>query len=256
MPVPVYGWPPVGAVLRLWDVSEPISESQSGQTGARYVSAREPTRYVASARVSSLGRGRNGAGYVHALKRLLQGGVNLVRLTSSPINWYLDAAAEAGFRQSDVLTWESGGDALEWTSGGGELVWLTGTPLTATITTSGGFPALSITGLPPSRLVCRPGEYLTVFEEVSDTTGATVEAIAPAYSNSSGVAIVRLLEAAPYGGRVNIGTCISAVFRVVGSLPRAAQPIGADWFHDFEFEEIFPDQVGGFTEVPDWWQPT
>jgi hypothetical protein len=256
MAVPVYGWPPVGTVVRLWDVSEPISESLSGISGARYVSAIEPTRHIATARVSSLGKDRNGAGYVHALKRLLKGGVNLVRLQSSPINWYLDDAAEAGFRQSDLLTWESEGTPLLWTSGGSPMVWLTGVPLVATLTTSGGFPALSITGLPPNRLVCRPAEYLTVFEEVDDVAGVSVQAIAPATSNASGVAIVRLLEAAPFGGRVSIGVSISAVFKVSGGMPRSAQPIGADWFHDFEFEEVFADEVGGFTEVPDWYQPT
>jgi len=262
MAVNVYGWPPVKAVGHEWDYVSPISESFSALTGKRYASGNGPERRVAQVVVSALaGAGRMGAGYVSVLKRLLDGGSNYVRLTSTPINWYLDALDEQATRASVPLTWASGGVPLLWTSGGIDLLWYTGTILTAVVATSGGFPALTVSGLPINKLVARPGEFITAFQSATDLIGQTVQVMAPAYSNGSGVATVRLYSAlsGAYGAtpfRVNLGAAETAVFRVIGAMPREVQVVNADWSYGWQFEEVFADEVGGFTEVPAWWVAT
>ena len=252
MPIPVYGWPPVGVVGSEWTHVAPIEESLSGVTGARYASASEPERRAVRLRVSALSLGRSGAGYIEALKRLMNGGANLVRLNSYPINWHLDALSEADGRTMDRLLWTSDGDDLEWTSGADDLIWFSGALLTGTLTTSGGFPAVSVTGLPPSRLVARPGEFLTVF----GTPDVTVQIIAPAYSDGSGNAVVRVLTSPGIAGAVSLGGSDTGVFRAIGELPRSTQPVGQNWFYDWEFIEVFSDEVGGFTEFPGWYEAT
>lgn len=256
MPVPVYSWPPVAAVGSEWTVVSPLDESMSGITGARYASANQPERRVARLEVAALDAGdRIGAGYVEMLKRLLKGGANLVRLNSYPINWHLDALADTTFRQSALVDWLEVGVPLGWTEGA-EVLWYDGTVITGTTATSNGFPAVSVTGLPPNRLVARPGEFLTVFVDADDLTGTTVQIMAPARSNGAGAAVIRLYEALPNGGRVNIGISDSAVFRVAGDLPRSMQPVGGNWSYGWEFIEVFADEVGGFTETANWYEAT
>ena len=255
----VFAWPPVGAVGAEWTEIAPLDESYSGVTGKRYASSNQPVRRVASAVVSSLARDRNGAGYMSILKRLLVGGQNYVRLYSYPINWHLDASRESGYRALVPLEWTAGGAHLVWLSGSSDLVWTTGATITATaLNVSGAYPVITVTGLPPSILVARPGEFLTVFANPDDLTGgSTVQVLAPAYSNDAGVAFIKLFSAPSIAtGRVNIGQSDTAVFRVVGDLPRSQQPVGADWSYAWQLQEVFADEVGGFVEDADWWRST
>ena len=258
MAVDVYGWPPVGTLGHDWTIDAPTDSSVSPLTGFERISANQPERRMASLVVSSLGLGRMGAGYVESLKRLLKGRQHLVRLTSYPVNWYLDAAVDAGFRQSQRINWTADGVELGWTDGAVPLHWYDGSILQATDVslTSNGFPAVRVTGLPPSRMVARPGEFVTVFADVDDTTGTTVQVMAPAMSGADGAATIRLFEALPNVGRINLGTSETRVFRPVGDLPRSMQPLNADWTYSWEFREVFPTEVGGFTEVPLWWEAT
>jgi len=251
----VYAWPPVGAVGTEWTTVQPISVSRSMITGARYVSQFQRERRMARIDVSSLGKGptgigRMGAGYMEVLKRLLAGGVHLVRLYSYPINWYLDAAAERATRQGYPVDWDTGTDpALLW---GGPLYWFNGSILNGMAATVDGWNIVSVTGLPASTLVARPGEFLTVFESLSDEVGTTVQIVAPAYSNASGMADIRVMSAIPYNGRVNIGGSDTAVFEAI-TMPRAVQGIASDWTYSWEFKEVFSDEVpGGFTEINPW----
>jgi hypothetical protein len=262
MAVPVYAWPPVGATGREWDYSEPISESFSALTGKRYASATKPKRRVCTLTVSGMSNNTMGVGYCVMLKQLLQGGVNLVRLNSFPYDRYISNAERQATRQALPLDWETGGVTLDWEDAGTELLWYWGTLLSGTTTTSLGFPAVTVTGLPPNTLVARPGDYVTAYEDELDATGSTAQALAPAYSNGSGSATIRLFEALAYngvasaGGRVNLGSVDTAVFRCIGELPRAVIPRSGDWSYGWTFEEVFSDEVGGFTENTTWYQPT
>jgi hypothetical protein len=264
MAVPVYAWPPVPTVGFAWDYVSPLSESMSALSGKRYASSNLPERRVAQLSVTALGtavygstslRGMGG-GYVVMLKRLLNGGANLVRLNSKPINWYLTDASEADTRRALGLEWADGAINLNWADVSTELLWYDGTILNGTIGTSGGFNIVTVTGLPPSRLVARPGEFITSFVDSDDTVGSTAQIMAPAYSNDDGVAVIRLYSALATSGRINIGISDTGVFRVSGSMPRAMQAFDSDWSYEWQFEEVFADEVGGFTEVANWWKPT
>jgi hypothetical protein len=248
----VYAWPPVAAIGSEWTPVQPVDESFSGITNKRYASANQPERRATTVVAAALGRGNNGAGYMEMLKRLLQGGAHYVRLTSYPINWAIEARTDL---QSQVLTWLDGATDMVWLDGSTDMIWLDGTVINSTLSTSKGLPALTLTGCPPSTLVVRPAEFLTV---INPTTGATdtVQSLAPAYSNSEGIATVRLYRAAAFAGRVNIGTADTAVFRVVGALPRAVQPLSGQWSYTWSFEEVMPEDVGGFVENLTWFEAT
>jgi hypothetical protein len=264
MATKVYAWPPVPTIGWEWDYVAPRSESFSALTGKRYASAAGPERRVAQLSVGALGtavRGTEvfpamGAGYVVMLKRLLDGGANLVRLTSKPINWYLSAEAERTTRSALGLEWADGAVDLLWDDVTTELLWYDGTLLTGVIGTSGIYDIVTVSGLPPLRLVARPGEYITAFLDSDDVVGSTAQVLAPAISQSDGTAIIRLFSPLAYGGRINIGISDTGVFRVAGELPRAIQSFNSDWSYGWKFEEVFSDEVGGFTEVTGWWRPT
>ncbi|WP_428924997.1 hypothetical protein [Marinibacterium sp. SX1] len=251
--VAVYEWPPVAVIASEWTEEAPISVSRSLISGRRYVSSWARKRQLATVVVSSLGRGRMGAGHCEVLKTLLDGGANLVRLPSRPVNWARDALRDAGHRQSRPLNWTNGGVDLDWTHDGTELLWYRGTVLHGTVTTDDGWPAVLVTGLPAGRLVARPGEYLTVYNGTGNDDPDTVVVQAAAWSNQSGAARIRTLTAAAHDGRVNIGVSTSAVFEVDGELPRAVQGINSDWTYTWSFREVFEDEVpGGFEEKYPW----
>ena len=254
----VFAWPPVGAIGSEWTEIAPLDESFSGATGKRYASSNQDIRREASLVASSLGRGRNGAGYMEMLKRLLVGGENYVRLTSYPINWHIDALTDPLARAQMPLEWTSGGAQMVWYGGGSAITWLAGSVITATSTdTSGDYPIITATGLPVSQLVARPGEFLTMFENDADLTGSTVQVLAPAFSDASGQAYIKVFSAPSFTtGRINIGQSDTAVFRVSGALPRSSQPVGGNWSYLWEFEEVKASQVGGFVENTDWFKAT
>jgi hypothetical protein len=256
MPATVYVFPPVGLVGREWDHVAPIGESVSMITGKRYVSAAKPERRVAQVVASARSCDRNGAGYMLMLKRLLQGGENLIRLRSQLIQRTTNTAAFEASRGSIPLDWLDSSISLLWTMPTTELLWYDGTLIDGTLTTSRGFPAIACTGFPPLTLVARPGEYLTVYEDEDDATGSTAQILAPATSDGAGAVTIRLYSALAYGGRVRVGTRPSAVFRAVGELPSALIPNFGDWSYGWQLEEVFSDEVGGFTEEDDWYIPT
>lgn len=246
MTIRVIAWPPVGVTGTEWTEEAPVERSRSLITGADYVSTRGRIRRLAALDVSALARGRSGAGYMEMLKRHLAGGVHAVRLNSYPVNWHFDALDDS-WRQSDAITW----DGLSWTSGGSDLSWYSGTVLTGTTgTDSNGWQIVTVAGLPANKLVARPGEFVTLFD---DGTERRAQVTAEARSDSAGQAVVRTFETLPAltDARVNLGTSDTGVFRAV-ELPRAKQPLGANWTYSWQFREVFADEVGGFTEVDPW----
>lgn len=252
----VYGWPPLPRIKFEWDREAPISKSYSGVTGARYVSAYKPERRIARADVSALAGDGNSAGWVAALKRLLVGGENLVRIESWPVNWCYDPGVDSTARKSVLVNWTENGVNVDWTEGGVGAVWYSGQVLNGTPATSGGFPAIAVSGLPVNQLVVRPGELITIFDGAEDASPETVQAMAPARSDASGEAVIRVFETVTNSGRVNIGSTESLVFEVAQALPRAMQNPRSDWSFAWDFREVFADEVGGFTEFPNWWRET
>lgn len=257
----VYAWPPVSAIGFEWTEAAPISES-FGLGGARFASAYQRARRVARFTVSAIGQDRAGAGYCEMLKRMLAGGEHLVRLYSMPINRINDAAAlagEPGRGGGRSIEWsyvQYGAQAdLGWTTvvGGASaaLRWVSGSLVPATPTTdAAGWPAIAVTGLTPSALVARPGEFVAVYG--ADGTVARRQVLTVARSDAAGAATIRLYEAVTAAGQAAIGAPDTGVFFHNGPLPRAQQPLASNWSYDWEFLEVFEDETDGFTEIDPW----
>ena len=244
--VSVYAWPPVGLVAAEWTVIDPIGRSTSLITGGSYVSAAQRRRRVATVDVSALARGRNGAGYMEVLKRFLNGGVNLVRLYSTPINWHLDDLAENAERdrtRDKPISWVGNGDPLTWTQSGQQIQWSTGGYSIEGEARSGN--RLRVTGLPPNQLVARPGEFVAMNGEIAMVVN-------PAAASGGGVAMLDLVTPLTGMGPVIIGARETGVFEVDG-MPRAMQPLGSNWTYGWSFTEVFEDEGRGpFVEVDPW----
>jgi hypothetical protein len=233
----------------MWTEAAPVQRSRSMITGRRYVSRFGRARVQAALDVSALAKSRSGAGYSEMLIRYLDGGANLVRLSSYPINWHLDAQAMAASRASDPLQWTSAGQTLNWQNGGAPLLWFSGAILTGVAAGS----QLTVTGLPPDTLVARPGEFVKVFVNATDVDGLVAQVTAEARSDAAGVAVLRLFAPLPAGDypRLNIGASESRVFEVT-DMPSAMQPVGRNWSYSWRFREVFADECGGFNEVDPW----
>lgn len=252
MTIDVIAWPPVESAGSEWTEIAPVQTSRSLITGADYTSAAQRKRRVVSLRVSAWDRrGNMGAGYVENLKLRL-GGIHAVRLYSRPINYHKDAAEDRARYENLPLTWTSGGDGLTWTMPPEALVWYSGIPLTGVIGTSGGWNIVTVSGLPPNSLVARPAEFVKVQEDAADATGSTARVVTEAYSDASGVAVIRLFTALAYDGIITLRTSDTGVFKPDMPYPRAIQAPGQNWYYDWSFREVFADEVGGFVEVDPW----
>lgn len=253
----VYAWPPVGITGHEWTVHQPVARSRSLITGATRVSSAQRARRLVTLQVSALAAGRSGAGYMERLKELLEGGVHLVRLTRGPINWWLDEGRLPDYR-SEPMSWTHNGASLDWAQGFGNsaLVWFSGNVITARRVTSGGRPAVRLSGLPPNTTIVRPMDLLTI-HSFDGIDSQVVRAITAATTNGSGVATILLAEAITIlalndDGRANLGGVETRVFEVEGELPRAVQPVRGDWSYSWQFREVFADERGPFVEIYPW----
>ncbi|MEC9433869.1 MAG: hypothetical protein VYD87_13280 [Pseudomonadota bacterium] len=244
----VIAWPPVNIVGAEWTEIAPVERSASLVTGREYLSATKRIRRLASLDVSAIGSDASGAGYMEMLKRLLAG-EHAVRLHSMPINWHVAAPQNLTAWQSQRISWTESGEPLDWEA----LAWFSGAFFTASTSISGGWQVVEISGLPPSSRIATPGEFMTVFDDMADDVGHVVQVLAPAQSDESGNATVRVFETLPSitGGRVNLKSQATGVFRPV-TYPRSVQPLGGDWTYSWEFREIFEDEVDEFVEVDPW----
>lgn len=216
--VNVIAWPPVGLLSHEWTEEAPVSQSRSILTGAEFVSAAQRKRRMCSLTVSSLGRNKAGARYMEAFKRVLSGGEHLVRLESLP---------ECG-------AWSSGALELDGTPG-----------------TSGGWPILTVTGLPANTLVAQTGIFVRWYSPAEALVGDPVMVLADATSDGTGEAVLRLLSEVTGTGRVEINVADDGVFRAE-TIPRAPRPVQGDWTWAWSFREVFEDETDGFVEVDPW----
>jgi hypothetical protein len=252
----VIAWPPVGAVGVEWTEIAPVQISRSMVTGAERVSAFQRKRRAATLSVAAVGRTAYDAGYMEMLKRFLEG-VHLVRLNSYPVAWHLDRP-ERKFCRGDVYTDQ-------------------------------GQTFVRVYGLKPNTQVCRPADFLTLFLPngettdlnpfawqdgddpvewfVDDTTspdnlswfsgtpygGTVIQVTRPVISDSSGWADVPVFESVANQTQIYLvfGSCATGAFRPL-EYPRAVQPQSGNWTYDWQFREVFADEVGGFTEVNPW----
>lgn len=263
--IDVYAWPPVGVVGHEWTEEAPIQRSRSLITGKDYLSAYARKRRIVTLNVSALAKSRSGAGYSEMLKRLLDGGLNAVRLNSYPVNWWLDAMALDPFRRSDgILEWEQESTAaLNWIAANEiiyaadqPITWYEGDYLTGAVDSSGDYYRVSCGtfNLPEGTLIARPGDFLTVYEETTEgVVPHTAQVLREALVDGNGNAYIFVLDALPLvrNVRVSVGSSATGVFRPV-EMPRSMQGLSDDWQYKWSFKEVFADEVGGFTEIDPW----
>lgn len=249
-------WPPVGAVGTEWTEVAPTQISRSMITGAERVSAIQRKRRMARLEVAAIGRSTYDAGYMEMLKRYLEG-VHLVRLYSYPVAWHFDRP-ERVVRRGRVYT-------------------------------DKGQTYVEVFGNAPDKQVLRPADFLTLFLPTGSTSdlkpldwfnafdplawatdsttnaagvswfngvpynGTTVQVTQPVRSDSTGRAVVPVFEQVADCADLYLmfGACDTGVFRPV-EYPRAMQPHLGNWTYEWEFREVFADEVDGFQEVNPW----
>lgn len=240
----VYAWPPVVAISQEWTVADPIATSRSLITGAEFVSAAQRRRRVAVIEVSSKFSAHGaGAGYMEVMKRLLRGGVDLVRLThqTTRFNCALVRDNQRGARQ---VGWIVPPMPFTWEVPPPPFTWFDGETIYGTLTTLGGYPAISVTGLPPNEMVALPGEFVVI-------AGSPHMVLNPAYSDDDGVVVIQLMTQPTSGGEVVIGGMDTGVFKA-DAMPRSVQPGAGDWSYTWSFTEVYADERGPFEEVNPW----
>jgi hypothetical protein len=246
----VIAWPPFQ--LTGWELAELYPQSKSVGTieGRSRTSSAQRGRRVATANVTGIGTGLDGAGYVRMLNRMWAGKPSLVRVECLSSLWYL-ARGDLDLR-NNVLEWTDSETELLWTAGGVELLWGDGAyALSGEPATDSGWYSLTVSGLPPSRIVARPSELISV------TDGATKETayvLTVARSDASGVATIRTdkPEAFTLSGPVSIGARESIVFEAQG-VPRSVQGVTGTFGYQWDFREVFENEYDdGWTEVDPW----
>jgi hypothetical protein len=244
----VIAWPPVG--LTGWSIHDnfPRSQSRGLISGLTRTSAIERPRRLATAVVAGRGPNQSGAGYIRMLNRRWGSAPRLTRVECFPENWHLNNI-DVSLRNS-FLDWTDGSTELLWTHGATDLWWSDNLAMSGSPTTVGGKPALSVTGLPPNRIVARPADLISV-----STPAATerVFAMAVARSDASGAATILLEEAVTLSGLVSVGERESVVFEAQG-VPRSVQSAQTgDWAFTWEFREVFEEEYDTpWVEVDPW----
>jgi len=252
MAVKVIKWPPVGAIGAEWTEIAPVQVSRSMTTGAERVSAFQRKRRMATISVPAIGKNMFDAGYMEMLKRFLEG-IHLVRLHSYPINWHLDTT-EKGIRRGNVYS---------------DL----------------GVTFIEVFGLQPDTLVARPADFIRLLISADPNTelselpwansedplvwensgqpvtwyhgsgnlGISVQVTQPVFSDDTGRAVIPVFETVPDQNEIYLifGASDTGAFRPI-SYPRSVQPASGNWSYDWEFREVFADEVGGFVEVDPW----
>lgn len=246
----VIAWPPFG--LTGWELAEVFPQSRSVGLieGRPRTSSAQRARRVASANVAGYGPDQAGAGYVRMLNRMWAGGPQLVRVQCASSYWGL-TGRRANLR-SEILEWTDGGAELLWTAGGAGLLWGAGEYAPhGEPSTDGGWHSLTVTGLPPSQIVARPAERITVTD---GTTTEAAYALTVARSDATGAATIRTdkPEAFTLSGLVGIGEAENIVFEAV-NVPRSIKPLSGDYGFQWDFREVFADEYAdGWTEVDPW----
>lgn len=250
MTVNVIAWPPFQ--LTGWELADvfPQSKSVGLIEGRSRTSSAQRARRVATANISGIGTKLDGAGYVRMLNKQWAGEPNLTRVPCLSSLWHLSRSGQD--LRNNILTWTDDGTEMLWTDDGTELLWgdgqyaLSGEPLT-----DGDWYGLTVSGLPPSQIIARPSELISV-----STNAATENAFVmkTTTSNADGVATIRTDKAAAFTltGLVSIGHGEEIVFEAAG-VPRSVQGVGQSFGFQWDFREVFEDEYsGGFVEVNPW----
>lgn len=246
----VIAWPPFQ--LTGWELADAYPQSRSVGLieGRPRTSSAQRARRVATANVTGIGSDRSGAGYVRMLNRMWAGRPQLVRVLACSSLWPL--GRKAVDLRADVLEWTTGGAELLWTSGDETLLWSEGEyALSGEPSTVRGWHSLTVTGLPPSQIIARPSEQISVTD---GTTTETAYALTVTRSDATGAATIRTDKASAFtiSGLVSIGHSESIVFEALG-VPRSVRSASSDYGFQWDFREVFENEYAdGWTEVNPW----
>lgn len=252
----VYAWPPVSTPGWLWDVEDPVARSESMLDGASSSTSAGPRRRIVRLQVSARSNNRRAAGYMAALRRLIAGGQNLVRLRSMPNIPLQEHCRLNAIRGSTRLHWTDGGIDLGWTDGGVELIWFAGDLFDGVAgTDSQGYPNLTVNGFAPGETVALPGEYVAAYSEADSTQAERAMVIAPAVTDETGTVSLRLDQAMAPGSyaRVLIGEPETGVFEATNIEP-GLHRVAQNWTEFWEFREVLDGERGTLVEKPDWFR--
>lgn len=247
----IIAFPPVGYVASRWEEAGRVQSGRGFFDGQRIASAFGPVRISASFRVSALAKNRSGAGYMEMLKRQMRHGVDLVRVKSPPVNWFLDHLGNDDLRVSEIdWTTTLYGSEIDWTYTG-PLAWFNDLSKQGTTGTDGkGFDTITVTGLPPNRLVCRPADVVRSYDDSIQSIGVA-RALTEARTDASGEVTIRLDGPLP-SGIISIGDFEERVFAVNGEFPSTDQTVSGNWFYPINLIEVLPAEYAGATEVDPW----
>jgi len=219
----IIAWPPFKMQAVQFSVERPARSGIGAFTGERFGASVGSARMRAGVTVTALSGDRDGAGMAESLKHLLAGRANLVRMDAPPVNWALDEKP-APFS-------------------------LTGPAMTGSVTTSGGFDAVQITGLVPNKIVCRAYDVIGSYS--GGTLAATARAVRTVRADLSGAAVIPLHSALP-AGVMRVNAPQSLVFDMDG-ISGGGQAVGSDWSYQFTLREVFTAEIpAGATEVDPW----
>jgi hypothetical protein len=196
---------------------------------------------------------------MEVLKDFLSGGVNLVRLRSTR-NVLMEAPLADNLRRLTVLDWTVGStdNPLAWQVGTGPdpLRWVSGVvlPVTRGDTDSAGYPGRAGVGLAAEPADRARGRVPEGYVDLDTRPGAAHRAagVERCLGRGGGAAGGGAFTIVPTGG-ASFAAEDEGVFAHVGPLPRAQQPAFAEFAYDWEFREVFADEVtGGFEERNPW----
>ena len=193
--VAVFAWPPVRIKAWMLTVEAPTSVSRSRLTGASYVSSRSRKRRTYQVSVSGIGYHGDGGGYMEMLKDLLgdpnEGqpkGLVIIPVRSAAWHW----GPRGRHLTNARVQIEDAGTPVH-IHDGGVPVYLSEVGQYGTATLDGIWPAIHVTGLPPSEVVARPHDLLRVL--TPDGADQTSRVLTVAMSNAAGEATIRLQTA-------------------------------------------------------------
>lgn len=247
----MYEWPPFEITGWALDEVFPQSRSVGLIQGEARTSSALKVRRNATAIVSGIGENLDGAGYVRMLNRQWGGKPMLTRVECLSTLWWGGRLSNPDL-VSNILNWTAGAVDMVWTAGAVDMIWGAGDyTLTGSPSTVSGWYCLAISGLPPSSIVARPSEKISV------TDGSTIQeayVLRTCRSNSSGVATIYTdkLSAFSINGIVSIGQAETIVFEAQ-SVPTSVQSADGTYAFQWQFREAFASEyAGGFSYVDPW----
>ena len=236
----IYAWPPICARGVEFTVEQPYSESISSlNKDLRYVSQSKRERRVATLVISGRNNDGSASGYINALKRLLKGGIHLVRVNSKPSHFNLDWGPELG----SALIWQEDDLPIDWFDKNGSVVWVEH-DLEGVYSNEDGWDYLTITGF--------SGPVKIYPDEIVKSGSLSARNLTFVESDGSGPVILRL-DGPVESGEVVIGQQDSAIYKLVG-MPRQVQYSGEDFEYTIELRQVFEDEIVGPYEEKDPWR--